>query len=149
MEIKNQDETPSILIPHNHVDLVMKTLGNEYNNKSFAAYGLNLPKIINFKLTELLVIEANDRFADHIFDLEDGSHAIDDYDSRYKKKNFLKYGDFALRVLHREMEDDKEYKLRIIVIYIDEVPSAPFNFKTDRIEIMIEQAFLSHIETGI
>ena len=54
-------------VAHNHTDILLKALGNEYNNKSFAAYGLELPKIVNFRPTDLPIIVGKERFADHVF----------------------------------------------------------------------------------
>lgn len=132
-------------IAHNNVDILLKVLGNDYKNKSFAAYGLNLPKIVDFRPTDLPAITGKERFADHIFDLADGSHAIVDYESRYRKKNFVKYGNYATRVLEREMEARKAYKLRIIVIYAGDVGSAPSEYKTDCLVIKVENVFLSKL----
>ena len=85
-------------IAHNNVDILLKALGNEYKDKSFAAYGLKLPKIVRFRPTDLPLVMGDERFADHVFDLADGSHAIVDYESQYRTKNFIKYGHYATSV---------------------------------------------------
>ena len=121
-------------------------LTNEYNNKSFAAYGLDLPKIINFRPTDLPRITADERFADHIFDLEDGSHAIVDYESKYLRKNFVKYANYISRVLGRDMAEDDGYRLRFITIYTGEVQSAPSELDFGCMVIKVEQVFLSRID---
>lgn len=132
-------------VAHNHTDILLKALGNEYNNKSFAAYGLELPKIVNFRPTDLPIIVGKERFADHVFDLADGSHVIVDYESRYRKKNFIKYGNYATRVLERDMQDDEGYDLRFIVVYTGDVDTAPVEYSTNCLTIRVENVFLSKL----
>ena len=137
-------------VAHNHTDILLKALENEYNNKSFAAYGLDLPKIVNFRPTDLPIIVGKERFADHVFDLADGSHVIVDYESRYRKKNFIKYGNYATRVLERDMQDDEGYDLRFIVVYTGDVDTAPTEYSTNCLTIKVENVFLSKLDgTGI
>ena len=133
-------------VSHNNVDILLKSLGNEYKDKSFAAYGLDIPKIVRFRPTDLPLIMGDERFADHVFDLADGSHAIVDYESQYRKINFVKYGNYATRVLAREMEEGKEYDLRIIVIHAGDVKSAPSMLKTRCLTIEVENVFLSNLD---
>jgi hypothetical protein len=133
-------------VAHNHTDILLKALGNEYNNKSFAAYGLELPKIVNFRPTDLPIIVGKERFADHVFDLADGSHVIVDYESRYRKKNFIKYGNYATRVLERDMQDDEGYDLRFIVVYTGDVDTAPVEYSTNCLTIRVENVFLSKLD---
>ena len=134
-------------VAHNNVDIILKALGNDYKDKSFAAYGLELPKIVSFRPTDLPLVMGDERFADHVFDLADGSHAIVDYESQYLKKNFIKYGNYATRVLAREMEEGKEYDLRFIVIHAGDVKSAPSQFKTRCLTITVENVFLSNLDS--
>ena len=134
-------------IAHNNVDILLKALGNEYKDKSFAAYGLKLPKIVRFRPTDLPLVMGDERFADHVFDLADGSHAIVDYESQYLKKNFIKYGNYTTRVLAREMEEGKKYDLRFIVIHAGDVKSAPSQYKTRCLTITVENVFLSNLDS--
>ena len=133
-------------VAHNHTDILLKALGNEFNNKSFAAYGLDLPEIVRFRPTDLPIIVGKERFADHVFDLADGSHVIVDYESRYREKNFIKYGNYATRVLERDMQDDEGYKLRFVVVYTGDVDSAPTVYRTDCLTIRVENVFLSKLD---
>ena len=134
-------------VAHNNVDILLKALGNDYKDKSFAAYGLDLPKIVRFRPTDLPLVTGDERFADHVFDLADGSHAIVDYESQYREKNFIKYGNYATRVLAREMEEGKKYDLRFIVIHAGDVKSAPSQYKTRCLTITVENVFLSNLDS--
>ena len=136
-------------VAHNKVDIILKALGNDYRDKSFAAYGLDLPKIINFRPTDLPLVTGRERFADHIFDLADGSHVIVDYESQYRKMNFIKYGHYATKVLHRDMTEKGGYRLRFIVVYTGDVNSAPSEYTTDCLTIRVENVFLARLDSQV
>ena len=128
-------------------DLVAKILTNTFGNKSFAVYGLNnLPKIKQYLPTELPAISGNDRFADHIFEFEDGTYGIVDYESKYLKANKIKYLEYATRLIRHYFDPDKDVKIRIIVIYTCDVESADNVLDAGAVKLEIEQAFLSHID---
>lgn len=60
-------------ISYHNKDVLSKTFGENLKNKSFAAYGLNLPKIVEVLPTNLPTIEANELRMDNLFRLEDNS----------------------------------------------------------------------------
>lgn len=61
--------------------------GQTYKEKSFAAYGIDLPPIKELLPTSLPKISANEKDIDNLFLLEDGTYAIVDYESEFKKLN--------------------------------------------------------------
>lgn len=65
--------------------------GQTYKEKSFAAYGIDLPPIKELLPTSLPKISANEKDIDNLFLLEDGTYAIVDYESEFKKLNKIKY----------------------------------------------------------
>ena len=62
-------------IVYQNKDILFKILGQTYKEKNFAAYGIDLPKIA-----------ANEKSIDNLFLLENGTYAIVDYESVYKKR---------------------------------------------------------------
>ena len=132
--------------PHTGKDLVAKILTNTFGAKSFAVYGLNLPAIKAYLPTELPKIEGTDRFADHVFEFEDGSYGIVDYESKYLKANKIKYLEYATRLARKYFSPSKDVKIRIIVIYTCDVESADDTLDLGAVTLKIEQAFLSHID---
>ena len=87
---------PAVDIPWNNKDIVSKVLSDTYGSKSFAVYGIDLPPIARYLQTELPLIEATDRISDRLFELEDGSFAIVDYESEYKREKKRKVPDLHL-----------------------------------------------------
>ena len=133
-------------IPHSGKDLITKTLANTYGEKSFKVYGLDLPKIKAYLPTELPAISGNDRFADHIFEFEDGTYGIVDYESKYLESNKVKYLEYATRLIKKYFAPGQKIGIRIIVIYTCDVESASDVLDAGAVKLTIEQAFLTHID---
>lgn len=132
-------------IAHNNKDLVGKILADTFREKSFAVYGLALPPVKEFLLTEFAEVQITGRAADRLFLLADGSYALVDFESKYLLRNKVKYLRYITRVLDQYLDSKKEFRLRFIVIYTGNVRSAPPDYSTDCLSIRTEQAFLSHI----
>ena len=133
-------------IVYQNRDILFKILGQTYKEKSFAAYGIDLPKIRELLPTDLPKIAANEKSIDNLFLLEDGTYAIVDYESVYKKTNKIKYLNYIARVMEKYFKEDETFNLRLIVIYTSDVQSAESTLETDCFTLRTEQAFLSHID---
>ena len=133
-------------IVYQNKDILFKILGQTYKEKSFAAYGIDLPKIRELLPTDLPKIAANEKSIDNLFLLEDGTYAIVDYESVYKKANKIKYLNYIARIMEKYFKEDETFNLRLIVIYTSDVQSAEPTLETDCFTLRTEQAFLSHID---
>ncbi len=133
-------------IVYQNKDILFKILGQTYKEKSFAAYGIDLPPIRELLPTDLPKIAANEKSIDNLFLLEDGTYAIVDYESVYKKANKIKYLNYIARVMEKYFKEDETFNLRLIVIYTSDVQSAEPTLETDCFTLRTEQAFLSHID---
>lgn len=133
-------------IAYQNKDIVFKVLGETYKNKSFAAYGINLPPIKAVLPTNLPQITADQKEIDNLFLLEDGTYAIVDYESEYKKLNKVKYMNYIARVMAKYLQEDANFNLRLIVIYTGDVKSANGSLETACFTLRTEQAFLIHMD---
>ena len=133
-------------IVYQNKDILFKILGQTYKEKSFAAYGIDLPPIRELLPTDLPKIAANEKSIDNLFLLEGGTYAIVDYESVYKKANKIKYLNYIARVMEKYFKEDETFNLRLIVIYTSDVQSAEPTLETDCFTLRTEQAFLSHID---
>lgn len=77
-----------------------------YNEKSFAAYGINLPPIREVLPTNLPKISADEKDIDNLFLLEDETCAIVDYEAEYKKRNKIKYLNYITRVMEKYCKEN-------------------------------------------
>lgn len=135
-------------IAYQNKDILFKILGQTYKEKSFAAYGIDLPPIRELLPTSLPKISANEKDIDNLFLLEDGTYAIVDYESEFKKLNKIKYLNYIARVMEKYYKEDENFNLRLVVIYTGDVKRAEPTFETSCLTLRMEQAFLSHIDGG-
>ena len=133
-------------IVYQNKDILFKVLGQTYKEKSFAAYGIDLPRIRTLLPTDLPKISANEKSVDNLFLLEDGTYAIVDYEAVYKKVNKIKYLNYIARIMEKYYKEDEDFNLRVIVIYTGDVDYAESDFVTACFTLHTEQAFLTHID---
>lgn len=133
-------------IAYQNKDILFKILGQTYKEKSFAAYGIDLPPIRELLPTDLPKISANEKLIDNLFLLEDGTYLIVDYESVYKKVKKISYVNYIARVMEKYLKENENFNLRLIVIYTGDVKSADPTLVTECFTLRAEQAFLSHID---
>ena len=98
-------------IAYQNKDILFKILGQTYKEKSFAAYGIDLPRIRALLPTDLPKISANEKSVDNLFLLEDGTYAIVNYETVYKRINKIKYLNYIAKAKAFAMET-REQKRR-------------------------------------
>ena len=84
-------ESTDTEIAYQNKDIFSKFMGERMRNKSFKAYGLDLPEIVRVEPTNLPTIKATELRIDNLFELADGTLAVVDYESDYDEKDKLKY----------------------------------------------------------
>ena len=133
-------------IAYQNKDIISKAFADTFGEKSLNVYGLSLPKVVRLLPTNLPAIEANELRMDDLYELEDGSVAIIDYESDYDEKDKLKYGNYILRVLKRY---NMNIRLRMVVIYTADVSPEQVNpvFEVPCMRIFLETAFLSRLNS--
>lgn len=137
-------------IAYQNKDIVSKITAEYFKEKSLSAYGLEVPRIINLHPTNLPVIEANELRLDNIFEFEDGSYGIIDYESDYNYlEQKLKYLNYIARIAERyRRENQPLQKLRMIVIYTGNVErrSVKTTYDIGCLKLETETAFLSGLD---
>ena len=102
----------------------MKFLSECYRDKGLEAYGLKgYPRIKELLLNEFSRVRADQRRSDTLFEMEDGSILMLEYESNTRfLENHLKYMDYANQIMYRYYNKRKELPdIRIVVIYTSEV----------------------------
>lgn len=133
-------------IVYQNKDIEFKMISETFKEKSFTAYGLNLPKIKAVLPTNLPVVFANEMRIDNVFLLEDDSIAIVDYESTDKVSNRIKYINYIGRFLQRYYQDEKKIPdIHMIVIYTGDVGEAEASFETKCLTLSMEQVFISKL----
>ncbi len=111
-------------ISYHNKDILMKFLSECYRDKGLEAYGLKgFPRIKELLLNEFSRVRADQRRSDTLFEMEDGSILMLEYESNTRfLENHLKYMDYANQIMYRYYNKKKELPdIRIVVIYTSEV----------------------------
>lgn len=132
-------------IAYQNKDITSKVMAESLLGNSLAPFGLPDLKVVGLLPTNLPAIESNELRLDHLFLLEDGSTAIIDYESKFTKENFVKYLNYAARVIKRyadqnQMEDLKSIK--ILVIYTADVEWAKEVYDFGDLILRVEASYL-------
>lgn len=137
-------------VAYQNKDVTSKYFGEHLKEKSLAVYGLKVPKIVDVLPTNLPTIEANELRLDNLFRLEDGSIALIDYESDYTDVNKIKYLNYIVRLLKRNMgKDELKRKIRMIVIYTADIEPGQTRPQMDVgcLQFKLEEAFLMRLDS--
>lgn len=130
-------------IAYQNKDIEFKLLSETYKNRSFEAYGLNLPRIKAVLPTNLPAVSVNEKRIDNLFLLEDDTLAIVDYESENKVANRIKYVNYIGRVMERYYQEERKIPdIRMIVIYTGDVIHAEPVFEIKCMSLRMEQVFV-------
>ena len=88
-------------IAYQNKDIAAKVMADTLLGKSLAPFGLPYLKIVEVLPTNLPAIESNELRLDNLFQLNDGSLALIDYESSFDRENFVKYLNYIARVIKR------------------------------------------------
>lgn len=116
-------------VAYQNKDIEFKVLSESFKEKSFAAYGLNLPRIKDVLPTNLPAVSANELRMDNLFLLEDHTYALVDYESENTVEDRIKYVDYIARIVKRFYKENTVIPgIRMVVIYTGDVEQAEDTF---------------------
>ena len=130
-------------IAYQNKDVASKVTGEALLGSSLAPFGLPHIRIVNMLPTNLPAIESNELRLDNLFLLADEAVAIIDYESGYSRDNFVKYLNYAARIVKRysvQKRLPQLKRLRIIVIYTADVETAPAEYDLEGVTVRVEPA---------
>ena len=137
-------------IAYQNKDITSKLLGEMLAGKSLNVYGLDLPRVRRVLPTNLPVIFANELRLDNLFELEDDSIALIDYESAYHDADKITYGQYMMRVAEWFRRDGLPIPtIRLIIIYTADVERRQVQSIMDRggFAIRMTPAFLSELDS--
>lgn len=112
-------------IAYQNKDIVSKLFGDRMKGKPLSLFGFgNGLKVVDVRSTNIPIVQARELKMDNLFELEDGSVAILDYESAYKKANFTKYGRYIMDVIDRYLREEKEPDIHMMVLYTADIEEA-------------------------
>ena len=139
---KNPNANPAIA--YQNKDIVSKLFGEQMKGKSLSLFGLNTNlKVIDIRPTNIPIVQAKELRMDNLFELEDGSVAILDYESQFKETNFTKYGYYIMNVINRYLNEGKTPDIHMMVLYTADIETAKTILERTACRIKIEAAYLT------
>jgi len=138
-------------IAYQNKDITSKVLAENFKGKTFRVYGLDLPQIRAVQPTNIPVVKANELRLDNLFELEDDTVAIVDYESKYSQSDKVKYLNYLTGIASRYRKEKKDCPvLRMVVIYTGDIRREEVSNEYDigAVKINIEPAFLSELDAG-
>ncbi len=137
-------------IAYQNKDITSKVLAENFKGKTFRVYGLDLPGIREVQPTNIPAVKANELRMDNLFELEDDTVAVVDYESDYDRKDKVKYLNYLAGVANRYQIEKKECPvLRMIVIYTGDISREQVSseYNIGAVRLSIETAFLSELDS--
>ncbi len=139
MDTKDQETA----IAYQNKDIVSKLFGDRMKGKPLSLFGLGTAlKVADVTPTNLPIVQARELRMDNLFELEDGSVAVLDYESEYKKSNFTKYGRYIMDVADRYLKEGKEPDIHMMVLYTADIERAETSFSRTACRIETEASYL-------
>lgn len=127
-------------------DIVSKLFGNQMKGKPLSLFGLKSDlKVVDVKPTNIPIVQARELRMDNLFELEDGSVAILDYESEYKKENFAKYGRYTMDVFERYLREGKEPDIHMMVLYTADIEKSETVLRRTAFTIEAEVSYLVEV----
>lgn len=138
------DTDTDIAIAYQNKDIVSKLFGDQMKGKSLSLFGLktNL-RVVDIRPTNIPIVQARELRMDNLFELEDGSVAILDYESEYKEANFTKYGRYLMDVIDRYLKEGKQPDIHMMVLYTADIEKTKTVFSRTACQIQVEASYMT------
>lgn len=149
------NELPSVHAAHGDIayqnkDITSKLLAENFGGKSFRVYGLDIPEVKAVLPTNIPTVRANELRLDNLFELADGTAALVDYESEYKKEDKVKYLNYLTGIANRYQKQKKDCPtIRMIVIYTGDIERRQVSdeYNIGAVRVKLEPAFLSELDS--
>ncbi len=140
----NKNPNSNSDISYQNKDIVSKLFGEQMKGKSLSLFGLDTNlKVMDIRPTNIPIVQAKELRMDNLFELEDGSVAILDYESQFKETNFTKYGYYIMNVINRYLNEGKTPDIHMMVLYTADIETAKTTLERTACRIKIEAAYLT------
>lgn len=120
-------------IAYQNKDITSKMFAEQLKGKSLQVYGVDTGRIRAVLPTNIPAVKANELRLDNLLKLEDGTVALVDYESEYKRESKGKYLNYLSGIVNRyEKEGRICPNLRMIVVYTRDIRRDEENAKAIR-----------------
>ena len=136
-------------IAYQNKDIISKLFGERMKGKRLSLFGLgNSLKVIDVRPTNIPIVQARELRMDNLFELEDGSVAIIDYESTYKESNFTKYGRYIMDVVDRYLREGERPDVHMMVLYTADIEETEVALERTACSIRTEPSYLVGVSSA-
>lgn len=144
-----KDKNTGSDIAYQNKDIISKLFGERMKGKKLSLFGLESGlKVVDSRPTNMPVVQAKELRMDNLFELEDGSVAIIDYESTYKEANFTKYGRYIMGAIDRYLREGKRPDIHMMVLYTADIEEEVASLERTACSIRTESSYLSEAPSG-
>ncbi len=136
-------------IAYQNKDITSKIFAEQLKGKSFQVYGVDTGRIRSVLPTNIPAVKVNELRLDNLLELEDGTVALVDYESEYKRESKVKYLNYLSGIVNRyEKEGRICPNLRMIVVYTGDIrrETVSESYDVGAVKLTVEPAFLSELD---
>lgn len=135
-------------ITYHAKDVLFKSLSEVYKDQALTSYGLDFPKIVRMLPNEFPQVKVDEKKADSVFLLEDDSVLLLEYESNNRiKENFIKYGEYIIRIINRYYRESREIKtVNMAVIYASDIVEAENKISFGSLSIGVQSVFMKNFD---
>lgn len=138
------DQDTDTSVAYQNKDIVSKLFGDRMKGKPLSLFGFGSGlKVVDVRPTNIPIVQARELRMDNLFELEDGSVAILDYESAYKKANFTKYGRYIMDVIDRYLREEKEPDIHMMVLYTADIERAETSMERTACRLQVDASYLA------
>lgn len=130
-------------IAYPNKDIMSKVFGEKLKNKSFDVYGITASRIVSVLPVNLPVVEANEMATDNLYEMEDGSYAMVDYESAFRESSKIKYVNHIARIVKKY---GTKIRLRMIVLYTCSARNVNLKLDVGCLQLTIEAGYLADLD---
>lgn len=141
-------QDPETAIAYQNKDIVSKLFGDRMKGKPLSLFRLKSDlKVVDVRPTNIPIVQAKELKMDNLFELEDGSIAILDYESKYKAENFTKYGRYIMEVIDRYLREEKQPDIHMMVLYTADIVGVKTVMECTACRIQAEVSYLAEVSS--
>jgi len=131
-------------ISYHAKDILFKSMSGIYKDQALDVYGLEYPKIKEMLPNEFPQVKADEKRADSIFLLADGSILLLEYESNKRvKENMLKYIEYSIRIIDKYLREEKTFKkVYVAVVYTSNIDRATNSISFGSTNIEVNSVFM-------
>jgi hypothetical protein len=146
--VRGCDKVDRTKISYHSTDILFKYLSENFNSELLEKIGVKLPNIVEMLPNTFPIVSVDEKRADTVFKLEDGSILLLEFESNRRiEENKVKYLEYATRIIKKYLsEENKIVKIKIVVIYSSDINEAKEKMDAEDVVLNTRLVFMKNFD---